>query len=64
MFTTNKDWMMELFRKHGNSKKDLTQLPKKVKKYMSKLNIKEREELNYELAPTKAAKEMKRKAKS
>ena len=31
---------------------------------MSKLNIKEREELNYELAPTKAAKEMKQKAKS
>ena len=31
---------------------------------MSKLNIKEQEELNYELAPTKAAEEMKQKAKS
>ena len=31
---------------------------------MSKLNIKEQEELNYELASTKAAEEMKQKAKS
>ena len=51
-------------QKTWEQQKRLDSIAKESQKYMSKLNIKEREELNYELAPTKAAKEMKQKAKS
>ena len=54
---------MELVRKHENSKR-LRSIAKESRKYMRELNIKEQEELNHDLAPTKAAKEIKRKKKS
>ena len=54
---------MELVRKHENSKK-LYSSAKESRKYMRELNIEEQEELNHDLAPTKAEKEMKQKAKS
>ena len=60
---TTKDWVMELVRKHENSKK-LYLIAKESRKYMGELNIEEQEELNHDLASTKAAKEMKQKAKS
>ena len=60
---TTKDWMMELVKKHENSK-TLYSIVKKSRKYMRELNIEEQEELNHDLAPTKAAKEMKQKSKS
>ena len=53
---------MELVRKHENSKK-LYSIAKESRKYMRELNIEE-QELNHDLAPTKAEKEMKQKAKS
>ena len=59
---TTKDWMMELVRKHENSKK-LYSIAKESRKYMRELNIEE-QELNQHMAPTKAAKAMKQKAKS
>ena len=55
--------MMELVRKHESSKK-LYSITKESLNYMRELNIEETEELNHDLAPTKAAKEMKQKAKS
>ena len=60
---TTKDWIMELVRKHENSKR-LHSIAKESRKYMREFNIKEQEELNHDLAPTKAAKEIKRKTKS
>ena len=51
-------------QKTREQQKRLDLIAKESRKYMSKLNIKEQEELNYELAPTKAAEEMKQKAKS
>ena len=60
---TTKDWMMELVRKYENSKK-LYSIAKESRKYMRELNIKEQEELNQDLAPTKAANAMKQKEKS
>ena len=60
---TTKDWMMELVRKHENSKK-LYSRTKESWKYMRELNIEEQEDLNQDMAPTKAAKAMKQKAKS
>ena len=60
---TTKDWMMELVRKYENSK-NLSSIVKESRKYMRQLNIEEQEELNHELASTKAAKEMKQKANS
>ena len=54
---------MELVRKHENSKK-LYSITKESRKYMRELNIEEQEELNQDLAPTKAEKAMKQKAKS
>ena len=58
-----KDWMMELVRKHESSKK-IYLIVKESRKYMRELNTEEQEQLNHDLAPTKAAKEMKQKAKS
>ena len=58
-----KDWMMELVRKHENSKK-LYSIAKESRTYMRELNIEEQEELNHNLSPKKTAKEMKQKAKS
>ena len=55
--------MIELLRKHENSKK-LYSIAKESRKCMKELNIDEQEELNHKLAPTKAAKEMKQRAKS
>ena len=55
--------MMELVSKHEGSKK-LYSIAKESRKYMRELNIKEQEELNQDLAPTKAAKAMKPKTKS
>ena len=55
--------MMELVGKHKNSKR-LYSIAKESRKYMRELNIEEQEELNQDLAPTKAAKAMKQKAKS
>ena len=60
---TTKDWIMELVKKHENNRK-LYSVAKESRKYMRKLNIEEQEELNHELATTKAAKEMKQKANS
>ena len=60
---TTKDWMMELVSKHEGNKK-LYSIAKESRKYMRELNIKEQEELNQDLAPTKAAKAMKLKTKS
>ena len=60
---TNKDWMMELVRKHENNKK-LYSIAKESQKYMRELNIEEQGELNHGLTPTKTPKEMKQKAKS
>ena len=54
---------MELVRKYENSKK-LYSIAKESRKYMRELNIKEQEELNQDLAPTKAANAMKQKEKS
>ena len=54
---------MELVKKHENNRK-LYSVAKESRKYMRKLNIEEQEELNHELATTKAAKEMKQKANS
>ena len=51
-------------QKTREQQKRLDLIAKESRKYMSKLNIKEQEELNYELASTKAAEEMKQKAKS
>ena len=59
---TTKHWMMKLVRKHENSKK-LYSIAKESRKYMRELNI-EIQELNQDLAPAKAAKAMKQKAKS
>ena len=53
---------MELVRKHENSKK-LYSIIKESRKYMRELNTEE-QELIQDLAPTKAAKAMKQKAKS
>ena len=47
--------MMELAIKHKNSRK-LYSFAKESQKYMRELNIEEQEQLNHELAPTKAAK--------
>ena len=55
--------MMELVRKHENSKK-LYSIAKESSKCMRELNIEEQEELNQDLAPTKAAEEMKQKVNS
>ena len=60
---TTKDWMMELVRKHENSKK-LYSIAKESRKHMRELNTEEQEELNQDLAPTKAAEAMKQKAKA
>ena len=46
---------MELVKKHENNRK-LYSVAKESRKYMRKLNIEEQEELNHELATTKAAK--------
>ena len=54
---------MELVRKHEKNRK-LYSVAKESRKYMRELNIEEQEEVNHELATTKAAKEMKQKAKS
>ena len=54
---------MELVRKHESSKK-IYLIVKESRKYMRELNTEEQEQLNHDLAPTKAAKEMKQKAKS
>ena len=54
---------MELVRKHQNSKK-IYSIAKEIRKYTRELNIEVQEELNHDLAPAKAAKEMKQKAKS
>ena len=54
---------MELVRKHKNSKK-IYPIAKESRKYVKELHIEEQEELNQKLAPTKAAKVMKQKAKS
>ena len=55
--------MMELVRKNEKSKK-LYSFPKESRKYMRELNIEEQGELDQELTPRKAAKEMKQKEKS
>ena len=55
--------MMELVKKHENSKK-LYSIAKESRKYMRELNIEEQEEQNQDLALTKAATEMKQKAMS
>ena len=55
--------MMELIRKHENSK-NLYSIAKESRKYMRELNIEEDEELNHDLAPTKTAKEIKQRAQS
>ena len=60
---TTKDWMMDLVKKHENSKK-LYSIAKESRKYMRELNIEEQEEQNQDLDLTKAAKEMKQRAKS
>ena len=60
---TTKDWMMELVKKHENSKK-LYSIAKESRKYMRELNFEEQEEQNQDLVLTKGAKEMKQKAKS
>ena len=53
--------MLELIRQHENSKK-LYSIDSR--KCMRKSNIEEQEEVNHNLVPAKAAKEMKQKAKS
>ena len=55
--------MIELVRKHDNSK-IFYSIAKESRRYMRELNIEEQEKLNHDLAPRKAAKEMKQKAKS
>ena len=60
---TTKDRMIELVRKYENSKKPYS-IAKESRKYMRESNIEEQEELNQDLAPAKAAKAMKQKAKS
>ena len=50
--------MMELVGKHEDNKK-LYSIAKESRKYMRELNIEEPEELNQDLAPTKAANAMK-----
>ena len=57
-----KDWMMEIVREHENSKK-IYLIVKEIRKYMRELHIEEQEKLNHDLPLTKAAKEMKQKAK-
>ena len=57
---TTKDWMMELVRKHENSKK-LYSIAKESRKYMRELDIDKQEELNHDLVQTKATKEMRQK---
>ena len=54
---------MELVRKYENSKKFYS-IAKESRKYMRELNTEEQEELNHNLVPIKAVKEMKQKAKS
>ena len=60
---TSKGWIMEVARKHQNSKKSYS-IAKESRKYTRELNIEVQEELNHDLAPAKAAKEMKQKARS
>ena len=55
--------MMELVRKHESSKK-LYSIAKESRKQMRELSTEEKGELKLELYATKAAKEMKQKAKS
>ena len=55
-----KDWMMELLRKHGNSK-NFYSIAKETPKYLRELNIEEQQELNHDLTPRKAAKKKKKK---
>ena len=43
-----KDWIMELVRKHENSKK-LYSIVKESRKYLRELNIEEQRELNHDL---------------
>ena len=50
-----KDRMMELLRKHGNSK-NFYSMAKETPKYLRELNIEEQQELNHDLTPRKAAK--------
>ena len=57
---TTKGWIMKLVRKHESSKK-LCSIAKESRRYMRELNIEKQEELNHKLAPTKAAKNKKRK---
>ena len=52
---TTKDWMMELFGKHENSKK-LSSIAEEIGKYTRELNIEKQEERNHDLAPTKLQK--------
>ena len=59
---TTKGWVMKLVRKHKNSKK-IHSIVKESRKYVRELNTEKQEELNQDLAPTKAAKDMKQKAK-
>ena len=54
---------MEPVIKYENSRK-LYSIAKENRKYMKELNTEEQEELNQDLAPTKAGKEMKQKSKS
>ena len=60
---TTKEWIMELVRKHKNSKK-LESFAKESRRYMRELNIGKQEGLSHKLAPTEAAKKMKQEAKS
>ena len=55
--------MMELVRKHENTKK-FCSIVKESRMYMRELNTEEQEELNHDLSLTKAEKEIKQKAKS
>ena len=52
---TTKEWIMELLRKHKNSKK-LESFAKESRRYMRELNIGKQEGLSHNLAPTEAAK--------
>ena len=51
-----KDWLMELVRKHENSKK-LYSIAKESRKYMRELNIEEQEELNQDWPQQKLQKQ-------
>ena len=58
-----KDWMMELLKKHGNSK-NFYSIVKETPKYLRELNIEEQQELNHNLTPRKAAKKKKNETES